>query len=359
MAAVSPSFDPDADVFLDSPPGSPARRHSARISQSSQSKIVINQEDHRSSSETLSYDGLESASEYDYYATTANDNPLVTPGHNTDATKTLRQAVKDRVILLVTAIGTGNRCLITLALGMFVEFCHMVARATKGQARLNLEYHWGFFARTLNLDSSWNIIRLTSTFHTGMDGGVWEILAHFQSSKNNPSAKMRDKPFYKKLWPNRRNGWEYIFLDLDWQPDESIHRLILNDDGSSSGDYQKHSPPFTNLIVKTHSHPFFVIAHAGKILEILYRSNPKKRKDYNTKFSALSLEIKASISSVRKIWMLWSQDAPEWFTDPRKNAPHRSKKDTSGRPKPQSLYPDREDDGSLISSSVQPSTTSS
>ncbi|KAJ7592150.1 hypothetical protein C8J56DRAFT_1131634 [Mycena floridula] len=292
-----------------------------------------------------------------------NNLPFVTPNRPADTKRGLDPKTKANVVATSEKLlgSPGKRCLITLALAV-VQFCHIVGRSTRGDARLKLEYHWGMFARTLNLDTMWNIILLTPTKHFGMDHGVWvliplanvlrKILAHYLNSKlNDTSAKTADKRYFKELFPDSETGWEYQFLNLSCQPNESIHRLILDSyDQSPAGvelkEYEKISPPFRTFTVTSHCHPFFAIAHAGKMLEKLkardYKSNTTT---YDARWT-FSEEINESVRAVEKISALWSGKIPHWFTDPAQNPP--SDNDTSGRPPPSDQFPDRNKAGYFI-----------
>ncbi|KAJ7592159.1 hypothetical protein C8J56DRAFT_1046532 [Mycena floridula] len=291
-----------------------------------------------------------------------NNVPFVTPNRPADTKRGLDLKTKANVVATSERLlgSPGKRCLITLALAV-VQFCHIVGRSTRGDARLKLEYHWGMFARTLNLDTMWNIILLTPTKHFGMDHGVWvliplsklatKILAHFLDPNiNDDSAKTSDKQYFKEFCPDSETGWEYHFLNLSCQPDESIHRLILDSPDLSNADlepkeYEKLSPPFRNFTVISHCHPFFVIAHAGKMLAKLKARYKVDTEAYTARWT-FSGEIEKSVRAVTKIHDLWSTGPPDWFTDPARNPP--SANDKSGRPPSSDQFPDRNKAGYFI-----------
>ncbi|KAJ7599309.1 hypothetical protein C8J56DRAFT_1158260 [Mycena floridula] len=305
------------------------------------------------------------------------DKPLYdgTPVRNTDTSRKLDRGVKESIIAFASALGTGRRCLVTLAFGL-VQFAHIVARSTRGDARLKLEYHWGMFAKTLNWDTARNIILLAPTIHFGMDHLIWLLLPlpdvarkilKYYNENNNNEAKTADKGYFKKLFPDSATGWQYLFLDVNCQPDESIHRLIISPEEAvqtrnkwtpprlQPKAYETHSTPFENLTVISHCHPFFVVAHAGKMLR-RFRKALRDDDAYAARWDEFPEQISESATLVESIWDLWDEKIPDLFTDPQRNRP--SATDDSGRPKPNERFPDRDRDGYLVPSVASQNTPS-
>ncbi|KAK7005773.1 hypothetical protein R3P38DRAFT_3282926 [Favolaschia claudopus] len=171
-----------------------------------------------------------------------------------------------------------DRCIVT---GEKVHhFCHMVEQRTSDSQVECLAGHWrwkGNFHRHMPL----NVIKEDPTVHYMTDNHqatpipeprVIAQIKSFYFGEDSPNKLLALEEYPEGIFQAIKRptkGWPCRMLPLDIDLHRRISRHVAKKDPqlkgvfNSTGNYQNHSYPYTNLNFSTHAHPVTLIWHAG------------------------------------------------------------------------------------------------
>ncbi|KIJ57059.1 hypothetical protein M422DRAFT_40602 [Sphaerobolus stellatus SS14] len=189
---------------------------------------------------------------------------LTTPSERLRRVEQISKYTKARVDSATEAIGTGKRCLIENTSQInAAQYAHCFARCKRSDMILErLEYSWKMRAGTLNLDSRYNICRLSAKFHILHDQHLWfflpsdEIINKYHETRGNRNA-----------FPNiEMEGYEYrVIAHPDMKGVPMLRQTVDVTDGSavSFSDFIFIDYPYRGLTVTSHVRPKFAILNAA------------------------------------------------------------------------------------------------
>ncbi|KAJ6456606.1 hypothetical protein C8R47DRAFT_1227795 [Mycena vitilis] len=215
----------------------------------------------------------------------------------TAAKSRVRKADPNGAICLLTNLPAPTR---------FLQFCHVLARATNDETLKRLEYWWQNPYYTLYIDSHYNILVLQSTFHNSMDSGDWALVPHHKlitqlehwvdlvvsedPTGYNPTNRVPISQLYKD-----KVQFIYFFLALNDQmkyaaisrfPEKADPDNLVTFDplAFESYSYPTYSTDVGELV--SHIRPNFVVYAVGQKLDQI--RNNMVNEDYNEYLDSLA-----------------------------------------------------------------------
>ncbi|KAH8976874.1 hypothetical protein EDB86DRAFT_3013841 [Lactarius hatsudake] len=189
---------------------------------------------------------------------------------------------------------TPKRCLITYG-SKYLDYTHCLPRSTKEPLLDRLEFAWNMERFTLNVDTRYNIIRLSSTLHRAFDADDWLLLPEtriidaYYNARNTRGLPDIDAEVYKYTLVPREEMWEIPIHRQKPPPPDSPMRPPPKDFFSYYL-YPYHDFP----TIESHVHPRFIICNSGAKLVAatgIYETT----------------NLKDDLTKVQVIWNSWRQ----------------------------------------------------
>ncbi|KAF8900756.1 hypothetical protein CPB84DRAFT_1778829 [Gymnopilus junonius] len=183
-------------------------------------------------------------------------------------------------------------------------YSHVLSRATPEHIISRLEYSWGMTYGQLNVDSSFNILRLSTDLHRSFHHRLWVLIPE--------DSILRTYRKHKKRGPADNNfadlipagPYRYKFIVSRYLKGTSIKRWPESNE-VLEGTAEDASPeqfeyPFTNFpTIVSHVHPRFVIYHAGYAF-----------KKYVYDYFVSREDLRSSIENIFSIYRTWTKPIP-------------------------------------------------
>ncbi|KAG5637585.1 hypothetical protein H0H81_004036 [Sphagnurus paluster] len=204
-----------------------------------------------------------------------------------------------------------------------VEYTHLLLRGAKDDLLARLENAWGMRYGTLNVDTPFNVIRLSSDMRKPFEINLWvlipeeRILKLLMDLTERPSA---DKPIWNAI---NETTYEYTLAASERIEAHTIYRLPSTSIDKPSLDpsqLETHAYPFHTLpTITSHVHPLFVICHVGRTL-----ASPGYAYNRNSYWSDEKSNIRFNLCML--LFRQWAED-PIKFTSPFYRLPVAKDKD--------------------------------
>ncbi|QRV83026.1 HNH endonuclease [Ceratobasidium sp. AG-Ba] len=203
----------------------------------------------------------------------------------------------------------GHRCVLTLS-EVIPDCAHVLSRGTKSHMIRRLEYSWGMKPRSLNVDSSRNLMWLDANSHKLFDHRYWALVPTLTTLENiqkfsNDQLIVKKRPKFTQKFPHAE--WEYSFVQLKacTAPYIRYDRPLPQ--------FSVHWPPFSTLSpIRSHLHPFFVICNVAQKDETL-RPNIESALDAGYETLPPGSDLLTRIRLCRSLFALWRMPLPDGF----------------------------------------------
>ncbi|KAE9392027.1 hypothetical protein BT96DRAFT_1023784 [Gymnopus androsaceus JB14] len=213
------------------------------------------------------------------------NEPYSSPARNIFYGEVVSQEIKDEIALLAPLM---QRCIITHMLGIDVQFCHLLQRATKLAIVRVLEWVSGCRPYQLFLNSRSNVVCLRADIHPFLDNGCLvflpspdvldaldRLVTHNLSCTDWEKRHRYDSGEYNLLLG--QTTYTYRVKVLPMMPKNRVlSRVSLEGSKATKfteGDTFTHfTYPFMEdelQAIESHIHPFFVCAHIGQQIDAL------------------------------------------------------------------------------------------
>jgi len=198
---------------------------------------------------------------------------------------------------------TVKRCLIeNTAESNHVDYVHCLPRSTEGPLLDKLEFAWGMERFTLNVDTRYNILRLSPKFHTAFDENKWlllpetQIIGAYYDARNTRTLPKIDAEHYKYTLIVHEDMWGIpIHRQKDPPPGPSVPLL--------AEDFTYYPYPYHGFpTIESHVHPRFIICNSGSKLEAA--SDPFQ---WQKGHEASTIN---DLAKVQAIWNSWKEVIP-------------------------------------------------
>ncbi|KAF8900761.1 hypothetical protein CPB84DRAFT_1962349 [Gymnopilus junonius] len=210
----------------------------------------------------------------------------------------------EKRVLDATSELSMDRCIIRNT-GDSTCYSHVLSRTTPEHIISRLEYAWGMNYGQLNVDSSSNIIRLSSDLHRSFHHRLWVLIPEDPSVLRSYRRHKKRGPvdnYFADLIP--AGPYRYKFAVSRYFKGTSIDRWPESTE-EFKGAAKDASPdqfeyPFTNFpTIVSHVHPRFVIYHAGYTF---------KKRLYN--YYVSREDLRKPIEKILSIYRAWTKPIP-------------------------------------------------
>ncbi|KAH9058353.1 hypothetical protein EDB87DRAFT_1626195 [Lactarius vividus] len=190
---------------------------------------------------------------------------------------------------------TPKRCLITNG-SKHLDYAHCLPRSTKGRLLDRLEFAWNMERFTLNVDTRYNILRLSATFHRAFDANDWLLLPEtriidaYYNARNTRKLPNIDAEVYRYTLVPHEDMWE-IPIHRQKSPPPDLPMRPPPTDFFNYYLYPYHDFP----TIESHVHPRFVICNSGSKLGAA---------------TGVYETTKDGLAKVLAIWNSWKQVVP-------------------------------------------------
>ncbi|KAI9440066.1 hypothetical protein H4582DRAFT_1944801 [Lactarius indigo] len=161
---------------------------------------------------------------------------------------------------------TPKRCLITNG-SKHLDYAHCLPRSTNGGLLDRLEFAWNMERFTLNVDTRYNIIRLSPTLHRAFDANDWLLLPEtriidaYYEARNTRKLPNIDAEVYQYTLVPHEDMWEIPIHRQKSPPPDSPMRPLPKDF------FNYYLYPYHDFpTIESHVHPRFVICNSGSKL---------------------------------------------------------------------------------------------
>ncbi|KAF8870406.1 hypothetical protein CPB84DRAFT_1802213 [Gymnopilus junonius] len=183
-------------------------------------------------------------------------------------------------------------------------YSHVLSRATPEYIISRLEYSWGMNYGQLNVDSSYNIFRLSTDFHRSFHHRLWVLIPEdsiLRTYRKHKKCGPADNDFADLIPPG---PYRYKFVVSRYLKGTSINRWPKStevfEDTAKDTSIKQFEYPFTNFpTIVSHVHPRFVIYHAGFAF-----------KKYVYDYYVSREDLRNPIQNIFSIYRTWTKPIP-------------------------------------------------